>query len=151
MKTGRLPSSVRRFVHSKPWSRAAGVSNKSAFSGCSPLRWMIASRITVGALASAGVVEVDHEAYPSTRDPHADPRAVVFRVHHVHVMAAVVRLLALEEEVRTEHGGIRIARPTAEILGPDIARVAGGAESIAGVAADEVAALVVHREALRVR
>ena len=53
-----------------------------------------------------GVVEVDHQADPSARDPDADPDPVVGRVHQVHVMAAVVRLLALEEEVGGEDGGL---------------------------------------------
>ena len=46
MKTGRLPSSDRTLVHSRPASLALGRSNRSASSGCSLARWMQTSRIT---------------------------------------------------------------------------------------------------------
>src|SRR6188768_3140764 len=92
-------------------------------------------------IGSARVVEVDDEPDPAARHPYADPDAVVLRVHQVHVVAAVVRPLALEEQVRPKNRAVRVARAAAEVLSPDVARVAGGAEPVAGVAADEVAAL----------
>src|SRR5258705_1035462 len=101
-------------------------------------------------MVRSGVVEVDHEADPARVHPDADPDAIVGAVHQVDVVAARVRLLALEEEVRTEHGGIRVARSTAEVLRPPVARVARPPEAIAWVAADEVAALVADRQPLGV-
>src|SRR5437773_8392035 len=68
-----------------------------------------------GPVASAGVVEVDDEADPTARHPDPDPYPVVQRVHQVHVVAAAVRLLALEEQVRPEDGAVGVARPAAEV------------------------------------
>src|SRR4051812_27701088 len=100
--------------------------------------WMTAFRITgrCSPRAAAGgpdpmvpasrlrVVEVDHEADAAARHPHADPHPVVRRVHEVHVVAAVVRALVLEEEVRAQHGAVRVPAATTEVLGPAIAVVA---------------------------
>ena len=57
-------------------------------------------------MVRSGVVEVDHQADPTAGDPDADPDVAVGRVHHVPVVATVVRLLALEDEVRGEDGGL---------------------------------------------
>ena len=46
MNTGRLPSIMRRLVHSSPASSADGSSNRSAISGCSFAAWMMTFRIT---------------------------------------------------------------------------------------------------------
>src|SRR5947209_5578241 len=56
------------------------------------------------------VVEVDDEADAAARDPDADAHPVVGAVHQVHVVAAVVGLLALEVEVRAEDRRVRVAR-----------------------------------------
>ena len=85
------------------------------------------------------------------RDPDADADAVVLLVHEVDVVAAVVRLLGLEEAVRTEHGRLGVARPATDVLGPGVVAVAGPAEPVARVAADEVAAVRPERELPRVR
>ena len=45
MKMGRLPSIIRRFVHSRPASSADGSSNRSTSSGCSFAAWMTTFRI----------------------------------------------------------------------------------------------------------
>ena len=45
MKMGRLPSIIRRFVHSSPTSSADGSSNRSTSSGCSFAAWMTTLRI----------------------------------------------------------------------------------------------------------
>ena len=71
------------------------------------------------------VVEVDDEADPSARDPHADADAVVLLVHQVDVVAAVVRLLALEEPVRAEHGRSGTTGAAADVLGPGVVGVSG--------------------------
>src|SRR5712671_865973 len=120
-------------------------------SGCSFWTWMITLRIIPGALTSTRVIEVDDEPDAAARDPHADTDAVVLGVHQVDVMAAAVRLLALEEEMRAEDRGRWVAGPTAEVLGPDVARVTGAPESIAGGAADEVVADVPRCQQLGVR
>ena len=52
-KTGRLPSIIRRFVQRRPWSRAFGISYRSASSGCSLLRCRTAFLIT-GDLSEGG-------------------------------------------------------------------------------------------------
>ena len=129
-KTGRLPFIIRRFVQRRPTSLFPGSSNRSASSGCSLLRWRIALRITDASCARAvpsgegpdgpglGVVEVDDEADPPRRHPHADAHAVVLAVHHVDVVAAVVRLLALEVAVAAQDGAVRVARTAAEVLRP---------------------------------
>ena len=104
-----------------------------------------------GTARESGVVEVDHQPDAAVRDPDADPDPVVGGVHQVPVVAAVVGLLALEVQVRAEDGAVRVARPAAEVLAPAVARVARVAQPVAGRPADEVVALVVGREALRVR
>ena len=58
--------------------------------------------------ASAGV-EVDHQPDATAGHPDADADLPERRVHEVPVVAAVVRPLALEEQVRAEHGGERVA------------------------------------------
>src|SRR5258706_14827468 len=120
-------------------------------SGCSFWTGMFTLRITPGAVTPTRLIEVDDEPDPAARDPHADSDAVVLGVHQVDVMAAAVRLLALEEEMRAEDGGRWIAGATAEVLGPDVARVTGAPESIAGCAADEVVADVPRGQQLGVR
>ena len=76
-------------------------------------------------MVPSGVVEVDHEADAAAGHPDADPDPVVRGVHQVDVVAAAVRLLALEEEMRGEHGGAGAARPAADVLRPAVAGVAG--------------------------
>src|SRR4029079_19031228 len=73
MKIGRLPSIIRRFVQTRPWSSDLGVSKRSTSSGCSFCRWRTTFRIT-----SAGVVEVDHEPDAAAHPPHTDPHATGF-------------------------------------------------------------------------
>src|SRR5215212_12212749 len=125
----------------------------SARSGCSPLRWMTTLRITGRSCgyerassssrwSGSGVVEVDHQPHAAARDPYPDPDPVVFRVHEVHVVAAVVWALGLEEEVRAEDGSAGVAGPAAEVLGPPVAREAAGLQPVRGRAADEVVAQV---------
>ena len=46
MNTGRLPSSMRTFVHTRPASACVGRSNRSHSSGCSFSTWMHTFRIT---------------------------------------------------------------------------------------------------------
>src|SRR3990172_11639859 len=148
MNTGRFPSRVRMFVHRRSVSPGLGMSSRSARTGCSLVRWMTALRITVG---GSGVVEVDDEADPAAGDPDPDAHPVVLRVHQVDVVATAVRLLALEEEVRPQHGGVRVPAPAAQVLCPDVARVAGGTEAVTGIAAREVGAQVVDGQLLGVR
>src|SRR5947207_817568 len=76
-----------------------------------------------GAVRSARVVEVDDEPDSTAGDPDPDPDPVVGGIHQVDVVTAAVRLLALEVEMRSEHRGVRVARPAAEVLRPDVARV----------------------------
>src|SRR5690606_26268609 len=61
------------------------------------------------------------------------------------------RPLALEVQVAAQDGGERIARATAQVLGPAVAAVAGCPEAIARVAADEVAAHVAGGQLLGIR
>src|SRR3990172_12295132 len=145
--TGRFPSRVRMFVHTRSASPGLGTSKRSASTGCSLVRWMTALRITAG---GSGVVEVDDEADPAAGDPDPDAHPVVLRVHQVDVVATAVRLLALEEEVRPQHGGVRVPAPAAQVLCPDVARVARCAKAVAGGAAGEVAADVVDGQLLGV-
>ena len=162
MKTGRLPSIVRRFVQSRPTSPALGHLEQvgeqrllvvEVEDGVADHVRIVARAVAVRSdpMVPLGVVEVDDERTrpPDTQTPI--PTRSYLRVHQVHVVAAVVRLLALEEEVRAEDGAVRVAGAAAEVLGPDVARVAGRAQPVAGVAADEVAALVADRELLGVR
>src|SRR4051794_37282705 len=121
MNTGFFPSSIRRFVQTRLTSVEVGMSYRSAVTGWSAARWMMALRITGGSspaltglsparwsgrtVVRAGpwprgpdserVVEVDDDAYPTARHPDPDPDTVVHRVHQVHVMATAVRPLAL--------------------------------------------------------
>ena len=151
MKIGFLPSSIRTFVQTRLTSAGVGISYRSASSGCSLVMWMTTLRITAGSSRCrparrlrpdgpgsaahgpgadrvlARVVEVDDQADAPAGHPDADPDPVVRRVHQVHVVAAAVRLLALEEEVRAEDRRVRVAGAAAEVLGPAVARVAGGA------------------------
>src|SRR5204862_1024246 len=130
------------------WMTTLRITPASSPAGClsSPARWSRSQ-----ADRSERVVEVDDQAHSTARNPHANADPVVGRVHEVHVMAAVVGPLALEIEMRAEDRGIRVARPTAEILGPPVAGVARGPKAVARIAADEVAAQVVDRELPRVR
>ena len=57
-----------------------------------------------------GVVEVDDQPDAAVRDPDADADAVVLRVHQVDVVAAVGRLLALEEPVGRQDRDVGVAR-----------------------------------------
>src|SRR5829696_2263917 len=166
MNTGRLPSSERTLVHTRPASAAVGMANRSHSSGCSLATWMQTLRITgawsrTGAGPSparrsrwggraSGVVEVDDEPDPAPGHPDADAGTVVGRVHEVPVVAAVVRLLGLEEQVRAQDGGRCPAGATADVLRPPVAREAGPPEAVVGAAADEVAALVAGRQELGV-
>src|SRR4051794_19846491 len=109
---------------------------------------MVAARApqVTSPMVLSGVVEVDDEADSAAGRPDADPDAVVFRIHQVDVVAAVVRALALEEEVRREDRGPRIAGPTAEVLRPPIARVARRLQPVGRAAADEMAAQILRRQ-----
>src|SRR5918993_502402 len=161
-KTGRLPFIIRRLVQRNPTSPGDGVSNRSARSGCSLFRWRMTLRITLGwssgpapavtpPMVRSGVVEVDHQPDAATRDPDPDADLRVLGAHHVHVVAAVVRLLALEEQVRAKDGRFGAARPAADVLCPPIARVAGPSKPVAWAAADEVRAGASDREQPGVR
>src|SRR5204863_2537319 len=96
-------------------------------------------------------VEVDHQPDATAGHPHPDADLVEPRVHEVAVVAAVVGALALEVQVRAEDRAVRVARAAAEVLAPAVAGVARTAEAVARGPADEVIALVVDREPLRVR
>ena len=145
MNTGRLPSIIRTFVHSSPASlggRQRRTGPPAAAARCEA--WMTTFRITGRSRARrrrrhrpdghppdgppgerrgprSGVVEVDDQADPAAGDPDADAAPVVVGVHEVPVVAAVVRLLALEVQVRAEDRVERVARPAAEVLGPAVA------------------------------
>src|SRR4051794_5375523 len=160
-KTGRLPLSCRRFVQRRPTSPGEGGSYRSASSGCSLLMCRIAFRITPSTVACAhrpvecpmvrsGVVEVDHQPDAATGHPDTDPDPVVLGVHQVDVVAAAIRSLALVEEMRCEHRRTGGTAPAADVLGPGVVRVAGVAEAIVRTAADEMAALAIDRQPLRV-
>src|SRR3954449_696901 len=138
MKTGRVPFIVRRFVQTKATSVGPGSASTSASSGCSFIRWITTFRITAPPLLSTRVVEVDRQPNATRGNPDTQPDAVVLRVHEVHVVAAAVRPLGLEEQVRAQDRLEWIARAAAEVLGPDVARVAGPTQPIAGRSADEV-------------
>src|SRR6478609_8856934 len=150
------------FVQRSVTSVVDGISNRSASSGCSPLIWSTTFWITAPSwaegrplvsrtLVRSGVVEVDDEADAPAGHPHADPDAVVLRVHQVHVVAAIGRLLVLEEEVRAEDRRPGATGAAADVLGPGVVRVAGRAQTVARIAADEVAAVVADREPLGIR
>src|SRR5829696_4127490 len=168
MKTGRLPSIERTFVHTRPASLAFGSSNRSASRGCSLDTWMQTFRITSACwltrrapsparwshrrrgTARSAAVEVDDEPNPAAGDPHADPDLPERRVHQVAVVAAVVRAFALEEQVAAQHGAVRVAGPAADVLGPVVPAEARRAKPVPGVAADEVVALAAGGEESRV-
>src|SRR5688572_9077737 len=113
--------------------------------------WAAATPFGVARWSGLGVVEVDDQPHAPAGNPDADPGAVVLAVHHVDVVTAEVGLLTLEVQVATEDRALGIARAASEVLCPAVARVAGPAQAVAGVAADEVAAVAPDREPLGIR
>src|SRR5688572_29367092 len=113
--------------------------------------WAAATPFGVARWSGLGVVEVDDQPHAPAGNPDADPGAVVLAVHHVDVVTAEVGLLTLEVQVAAEDRALGIARAASEVLRPAVARVAGAAQAVAGVAADEVAAVAPDREPLGVR
>src|SRR3954467_8166661 len=137
MKTGRVPFIVRRFVQTNATSVGPGSASTSASSGCSFIRWITTFRITAPPLLSTRVVEVDRQPNAPRGNPDTQSDTVVLGVHQVHVVSAAVRPLGLEEQVRTQDGLEWIARSAAQVLRPDVTRVAGPTQPVARRSTDE--------------
>ena len=84
-------------------------------------------------VSRSGGVEVDHQADAAAGHPDADAGLLVPGVHEVPIVTAVVRPLALEVQVGTENGRVRIAETAAEVLAPAIAGVSGPARRSPGL------------------
>src|SRR5437773_5900048 len=97
------------------------------------------------------MVEVDRKTKPPDGNSATQRHAVVLGVHQVNVVSAAVGPLGLEEEVRAQDGLEWIAGAAAQVLRPDVARVAGSTKPVTGRTADEVVAGPADRQELRVR
>ena len=78
--------------------------------------------------------------------PHADPDPGEVGVHQIAVVTAVVRPLALVEEMRGKDRCVWISTTAADVLAPVGCRIARAPQSVVGAAVRVVAALPGRRE-----
>ena len=78
---------------------------------------------------------------PLPPECHADPDPGEVGVHQIAVVTAVVRPLALVEEVRGKDRCVRVSTPAADVLAPVGCRIARAPQSVVRAAVRDVAAL----------